>query len=535
MRSNHFNTCLVLLFIVLASSGLYSQEKDDLGISLKRIEKRAYDKYISDKNRKDFRFTSSKTISDQDSYNGNIIVVDGNLRVDGEVDGDILVILGNVNIRSNAVIYGNVTAVNGRIRQSERSIVKGNQVETKVKNLFPRYAGGHDGSDFKYFDRMRSRYREAYSTLPLGKIDETILLNYNRVQGLFLGVSFPKYIRGKYNLLTLHGFAGYGFKEKEWGYKIGADRWLFDQRDFRFELGAAVYDYTDSKDDWIISDLENSLAAFLIHEDFQDFYRRKGFELHASQNLSIFFKGSLIYRDDRYQSVFNNVDWALFGGDKKFRLNPGIDEGRMRSLYGELYFDTRDNQKLARSGWLARLGIETSNTKLNSDFSFNQYLFEVRRYQKLGRFERLDIRLKAITSEGRVPLQKLYQLGGISTLRAFSYKSVRGETGAPGGDRLLLGNIEYNVSPNIFNSDFLFFDEFRYILFFDIGNVWNRAMVSSRDDWRHGFSQLKLSSFKSDIGIAISSWSGRFRFGVAKRLDSGKDAFAITFRVNKPF
>ena len=504
----------------------------DDDVEFSKIEQRATEKYLTDNEKESFRYVGRVEIEDDEVINGNLVVIDGDLDLQGKVHGDVLVIRGDVSLDSGSVVNGNVTSVDGSIRQDDQSRVQGSQLETHVKNLFAHGEWDKSRDDFYTYDHHHNY--GPYSTLPLRHVDESLVLSYNRVQGVFLGWAIPKKITGKYNFLTVHGFGGYGFKEKSWRYEVGADRWLFNQTDYRFEIGAKVYDLTDTKDDWLLTSWENSLSAVLLHRDYQDYYRRSGYEFHASQNISIYFKGSLAYRNDLYESVDRNTNWALFG-KRDFRENPAIDNGEMRSLYGELYFDNRNNIEEPTRGWFAKLGVETSNSNLKSDFSFNQYLFELKRYQPLGHYERLDMRLKVASSEGEVPMQKLYQLGGIGTMRGFTYKSLRGAKDAFGGDRMLLANFEYNLNPRSWGNDFLFFDEMRYILFLDVGNVWNRADVDSDDSWSAGFSHLKLNDLKSDIGIAFSSWDGNARLSIAKRTDTNKNSILLTFRISKPF
>jgi hypothetical protein len=513
---------------------IFAQDEDQYLSDLDEIEKRACEKYISGNDKSDFHYSGDTTLND--SLMGNVIVVTGDLTVNTVIDGDVIVLFGSATILPEAVIKGNITCVNGRIRQEPESTVNGNQIETKARNLVrcetdEKYSSKDEGKDWR-FDNMMDRYHRHYSTLPLRKIDKGVMMRYNRVQGFFLGLSIPAHISGKYNIVNLNGFGGYGFKEKKWRYQLGIDRWLFDQRDYRFELGAKIYDLTDSKDDWYLDPIENSLAAFLIHEDFHDFYHRRGFEVHASQNVTIYLKGSLTYRNEDFRSLEKNTDWALFGGKKKFRSNPLIDEGSIKSFIYALHLDTRDNIETARNGWLALLSAQFSYRDINSDFSFNQYMMELRRYQRLDRYERLDVRLKAVTSEGETPIQNLYQLGGVGTLNGFGFKEVRAEETSFGGNRLLLGNFEYNISPRIFHLDLGFLDDLRYIMFFDAGNVWS---APSEGSWRDGFSQLKWHDIKSDFGIAFSNWSENFRIAVARRTDSGDNPFVFYARINKPF
>jgi cytoskeletal protein CcmA (bactofilin family) len=534
---------LSIVFFVFLMNALIAQPAEDYDISAKKIEKKAYQKYIGKSDRVDYRYEENTVVDVNDVVEGNIIVVDADLTVKGRVDGDILVIMGRVKVENPAVINGNVTSVDGHIYQEEKSLIKGNQIETKVKNLFPRKEWDYEYDDNRNlpgFKRYSHRYDDSYSTLPLGRRDQTILLRYNRVQGFFMGWAVPKSIGGKYNILTLHGFLGYGFSESRWNYEAGIDRWLFNQRDYRFELGAAAYDLTDTRDNWLITSTENSLAAFFLHKDFQDFYRRYGFEAHASQNLTIFFKGTVGYRNDKYESLSKKTDWSLFRGDRDFDINPMIEEGNMRSLYGELYYDSRNFKESPSRGWYAKLTGETSASWLKSDFSFNQYIMELRTYQRIGRYERLDVRLKLGSGSGDTPVQKGFEIGGISTLRGYDFKEFQAGIDSQavfhsGYDRMLLGNVEYIVNPKLISTGLPFFDELNFILFFDIGNAWNSHNVTSGDEFYDGFSHLKWNDLRSDFGFALGTRDSHARINIAWRTDTGKDPITVTYRISKPF
>ncbi len=525
---------LLFLIILIAVNFSSIQAQDELIVPIKKIEKKAKEKYFKNSDAKVFRYENDTTIENERELDGNLLVVKGDLKIAGRINGNVLVLMGDVHILPKAYVNGDVVCVNGKIFQDEESTVTGNQIETKVKNLFPYRAWEEE-----YFASHRSSGEEScripYSMVPAKSGRKSVILNYNRVQGLFLGIKIPKKISGKYKYINVHGFLGYGFKEKRWRYQLEIDRWFFNPRKYRFELGWKTYDLVDTHDDWLISPWENTLSAMLLHKDFQDYYRRKGYEFFVGQNIGRHLKARFGYRSDRYRSVLKNTDWSLFYGKRKFRENPLIEPGRMRSLYGEIELDTRNDLDVPKKGFLVRISGESSNSKLRSDFSFNQYEFELRHYRRLSRFDRLDLRIKAATSEGTVPLQKLYQLGGISTLRGFGFKEVRGGADQFGGDRMLLANLEYNISPEILDFDFLFFGDLRYIVFFDAGNVWQRNQVSGQDSWSAGFDHLKWNDLKSDFGLGITSWSGRFRLNIARRLDTGKKPLAITVRLIKPF
>jgi len=523
-----YSVILILSFSVLSMA--QNRENGSQKPDASKVEKKAKSKYLVNETTNEYRYTTNTEIREEDELTGNIIVVESNLVVRGVVNGDILVIYGDIAIKENASINGNITSVDGKISQEIGSTVTGNQVETRARNLVSNVYWDEERGDFddEGWDwDFGHRFRGSYSTLPMQEIDEHAVVRYNRVQGLFIGLGIPKTIRGKYNFINFHGFLGYGFKEKKWRFEAGLDRWFFNQRDYRFEIGAKLYDLTDTKDDWLITDEENSLSAFFLNDDYHDFYRRNGYEIHASQNLSIFLKGTLAYRNDNYDSLEKHTNWSLFGNDD-FKDNPPIKDGNMRSVYGELYLDTRNNKKLPRKGWYGKASMEVSNSKMNSEFSFNQYILELRRYQNFGRGERIDFRLKGGSAEGTLPIQKWYELGGFSTLRGFYFKQFY-------GDRMLLGNVEYNISPRTFSSTFLFMDELNYIIFFDFGSAWFANNYTTDDNWYNGFSHLKLRDIKSDLGMAVTFNDGEFRINFAKRLDTNKKPLAVSFRIVKPF
>lgn len=530
-------------FILLLSLSLINAlAAQDYHKELKRLEERAAEKYF-DLSKKVYRYEGDVDIASGETIDGNVLVSDGNMELSGHISGSVVVLFGTLKLQKGARVDGDVAVVNGRIIQERYAVVKGNQIETRARNLLPgdawarRYSRfpreGYTSDDETTTEdddespwSWRPRFHGAYSTLPLKTIHQTLMVSYNRVQGLFTGLSVPPSLGSENDYVDIHGFAGYGFSDYKWRYAFGVDRWIFDRRDYRFEIGGALYNRIDSPDEnWMISSLENSLSAFFLHRDYMDFYRRQGFELHVRQNYTIFLQGRLAYRSEFHNSVRNHTDWALFGGDnRRFSVNPAVDEGRLRSLYGEVYFDTRNNHERPQYGWYARLSMETSTQQgLGSDFSFNRYMLDVRHYTPLSRSEQLNVRFAAGSGTGRFPVQKQYRLGGLSTLRGYNNKSIR-------GNRMLLANVEYRFTPA---RDFLItpFNRVAYIIYFDAGHAWFANGEKPSD----GFDTVRLRDFKTDIGIALTDIKGKYRFSIAKRLDDGRRPLTFIFRLVKPF
>jgi outer membrane protein insertion porin family len=264
------------------------------------------------------------------------------------------------------------------------------------------------------------------------------------------------------------------------------------------------------------------LYAFLIHEDYRDYFQRQGYSFAVTQELNRYVKGGLEFRRDFYDSLQTNTDWALFGGNKKFRNNPFINDGDMSSLVGMLVIDTRDNIRHTMRGTYLSLEGETSSSGLGGDFSFNRYLVDVRKYFELSRRENLDFRLRVGTTEGNVPIQKSFTLGGIGSLRGYNLKEFT-------GNRMVLGTVEYRIG--LFRHGFMgFFD--RLILFVDSGRAWDS---SDNRKGTNGFEPVKFDFLKTDAGIGFSNESGSFRVDLARRTDVKNSHLNVFLRIYRPF
>ena len=359
-------------------------------------------------------------------------------------------------------------------------------------------------------------------------------LRYNRVQGVFLGVHVKKdyFRRRDPSGPFLYGSTGYSFKAKEIEYRIGLEKGFFE--DYRLAFGGEYHRLIETPDRWIISNTENSLAAFFLNEDFHDFYFCEGWSGYVTQNLTDDVLISVGYHYDELDSLAKNTDWSLFGGKKKFDDNPAMVSGEMRSIIGRLVVDTRNRRSRATRGWYLELEGEHAGNGLNGDFKFDRVLIDIRRYQPLWIGEGIDFRVRVGTSHGVLPWHRSYHLGGISTLRGFPYKAFPNGRLNPGGNRMVLAQVEYRMGSQDLPDEIGLglFEYFNFILFFDIGWV---GTASPDAGLFGGFDDLCWSNLKNDVGIALANRSGSFRLQLARRTDTGHKPFVFSFRINRPF
>jgi hypothetical protein len=334
---------------------------------------------------------------------------------------------------------------------------------------------------------------------------EGFLLRYNRVEGTYLGWRWTP-APFEYGL-TRYGELGYGFNGGDLRYRFGLER-RGDSGDWK--VGAEVHDLTDSRDDWVIAQEENTLAALFLRRDLRDYYRRLGGSLYAQvRPLDHFFAETWLGRDE-FSSLDNQVDWGFFGdglGRTRFRSNPVVDEGWINTAGLKLAYDTRNAAHHPNRGWLLQATIEAGEGIRD----FGRYVADMRRYQRLSRRSRLDLRLRAGAASGTLPSQYRFDLGGFSSLRGYGFKEFS-------GDRMLLANAEYWVdgSANLLGH---WLSGLNVGLFADVGSAWT--------------GDGGEVDFKKSAGFAFDLVD--IRFYLARPFDAEDNAWRVSGRLSRTF
>ncbi len=349
---------------------------------------------------------------------------------------------------------------------------------------------------------------------------QAFMISYNRVEGLFLGLGIPKEYNDFYGLgnkLTFYGSIGYGLSNDKIRYRAGLTRKFFGKNSL--ELGVESFDLTQTEDLWVIPQDENTINAFFFHEDYHDFYRSWGSAIYGKQKIGRILSIEAGYRQENQEDMKVEKDWSLFRQGKNFRDNPLIQMGEYKNTY--LSVKLGDSRKL--KNWSASLDVELNNGLISDDMpDYERYILSVSKYQRLGRNDEVNFRVRYGTTFGAVPDQKKFDLGGIGTLRGYGYKEFQN------GDKMVLINAEYITDGDaITGLEFLpIFNDFEVAFFADAGIVWN----GERD-------LPEISELKRNIGFGLQSDDGAFRIDFAKPLDGPEDKrdVVITFRINRIF
>ncbi len=261
-------------------------------------------------------------------------------------------------------------------------------------------------------------------------------IRYNRVEGLFLGVSRAPLEWSSWDRGRIYGQGGYAFALDQWQYRIGAET-RFGSRKHTpivdLKVGGSYQRNTDTDDLWKASWGENTAFAFFFRHDFFDYFQTEGWTGYAVARLSRYAQLSAAYRSEDYQSLSRNTNWSIFG-EGNFRANPRINEGLMNSIVLAFEGGSISNRYRQPSGMAFRLEAELGQD-MGGDFDYSRYLGDVRTYARLTRETGLSLRFRGGFTEGTVPLQKAFTLGGIGSVRGYNQNQFI-------GTRMVLANAE---------------------------------------------------------------------------------------------
>lgn len=316
------------------------------------------------------------------------------------------------------------------------------------------------------------------------------------------------------------GYLSYKFARERAGYTFGIERPFF--ADGVVQVGAGLYDITASDDRWRLSDVEQSLVALTFRNSFRDYYRRKGWHAYAAVRPFARHEWLVAWRDDTHAALGNETSYAFFRDDHVFRDNAVVRDGDLRAMVLGYTFDTRgltlespgeryrrhqvddffgtltERQQGARVEWLTEL----APAAFEHDFDFTRHILSARSWVETSPSRLLSGRVIAGFSDGVLPPQRTFGLGGIGSVHGYRFKEAIGE-------RMILLNGEFRQR---FGRSGL-----GGLAFLDAGRVF-RPIGGSTDKWLKGVG----------VGLEMGS-SSRIEFGW--RMDDIPHSLQVLFRL----
>ncbi len=247
------------------------------------------------------------------------------------------------------------------------------------------------------------------------------LYQYNRVEGSHFEIE-QDWELTKSRPLTVDAMVGYGVGDGRWKYSAGFSQALTMRPadkvtvqiplggDIQFSsvelpeevstsIGGRVYDeYVPRSTGY--SPIENTLTALLLHSDYPDYYRARGFDVEFNYMPSRAITASIQFTNEDETSLPNVTNFSLLARNDTFRVNPSIDEGRLHEVSLALSVTAGNPQ--------ASIGLDFSNPGIGSEFTFLIVTESASFEQLLGGWGKLNVSFDASLSKGDLPCQKLF-------------------------------------------------------------------------------------------------------------------------------
>ena len=320
------------------------------------------------------------------------------------------------------------------------------------------------------------------------------------------------------------------------GYALGFERPLFGRT--KLFLGGELHDLTASDDQWQVSSAEASLAAFGPRRSYRDYYRRRGVQIGGALRVHPQVELLFAWRGERHEPLQAETDFSLWNDDELFRPNRAAADGRLNAViigasvdgdgfdresleatYRRHQLETPFGERLRgpdndhdltprwRIDWTSEI---SASDALQSDFDFSRHIISGRTRVALSRHQEFAARAIGGWSDGVMPPQRQFAIGGIGSVHGYGFKEQV-------GDSLALLNLEYSLGWR---------GGLHGIGFFDLGHTTIRqnqtlAVQGAGRPWLKG------------VGFGVGIGDVRIDFG--SRLDAVPSSLQVLLRFGRTF
>ena len=286
---------------------------------------------------------------------GDVAVLNGPIIVAGHVTGRVLAINADVLLRKGARIDGDLLVVGGEVDGADVATIGG---ELRVYHPPLRYtqageqlvAQVDDGADDQWWRRWERRGQRNFNRLEIASGGV-----YNRVEGLPVLVGPVLYRDQGWGHLKLEAVAimrtasSFSGSTADVGHDVRGE--VRVGRRFGVTAGARLFDVVEGVEQWQLSDVEVGLASFVFHRDYRDYFERHGGRLHAALRATENADLTVSYSDERWNSRATRNPFTLFRSELAWRENPQVDDGRYHLANLTLRVDTRNDAFNPFAGW----------------------------------------------------------------------------------------------------------------------------------------------------------------------------------------
>ncbi|HEY0671804.1 MAG TPA: hypothetical protein VGD27_06040 [Longimicrobiales bacterium] len=378
----------------------------------------------------------STTITER--VDSDVVVYTGPLVLAGSIAGELVVVDGDVEFKEGSSVTGDVTLIGGEVIGLENASIGG--TITMYEEGFGPFSD--DAEIMTVNKRTRRVYREdyrrdwGYSSFKLGTG-----WNYNRVEGLPIHFGPVIETAGR-NPTRFEALAIWRtevsspWDSEDLGYIARVEQFFGGKRDFR--IGASLRSVIDPIESWQMNKVEASLAAFVLHDDYRDYFEREGWSAYLKFTPRATGVTALVeYRDEEHNSQAARDPWTIFDNSDRWRLQPLVADGAFRSINALLEIDRRDDDDFATSGFLVHADVThglggnlmrqsfltpVAAPAVAFDEQFTTGLIDARVYRQVGHDATLSFRFLGAGALNDKPLPPQFQhaLGGAGALPGYA-------------------------------------------------------------------------------------------------------------------
>jgi hypothetical protein len=429
---------------------------------------------------------------------GDVAVLHGPLTIGGHVTGRVIALNADVILRPTARIDGDLLVIGGEVEGRDVAQVGG---EIRIYRQSLRYREVGDeivaerdtliGEGEPWWHRWEHRRADrSWSKLQIASAGA-----YNRVEGLPINLGPQVNRKTPWGSTRLDAYAifrtgsSFSSHEDDIGHNVRGE--LRIGRFEGFALGGRLFNVVEGVEPWQLSDLEVGLASFLAHRDYRDYFQRHGGNISATLFAlrSMSLTGS--FGDERWLGRGANNPFTLFATDGDWRPNPPMDEGRMHVATATFVIDTRNDEENPWSGWhisadwergegtLARANLTTSGSTstpgVPTPTVYSRGFLDLRRYNRVSPDAQLNFRalIGGWVSGDPLPIERRLSVDGPGVMPGYGFRTERA------GEDLGTCNVgpAYPGQPALCDRIVLAQAEYRGDLHFDFHPDWE-----SRDD-----------------------------------------------------
>jgi hypothetical protein len=356
----------------------------------------------------------------------DLIVYDAEVRLEGTVEGSVLLLGGDLWVRPGGRIGGAVVVLDGGFYPSGLAILQRDSVlhaDPRGGVQIERRPGAREG-EYVVAAEIRHPPRPKFFSPTVGPFP-----TYDRVNGLTLNASANIHPTREVDGPVVGIWGSYRFEQEN---RLGGGmRWRVPLHVQGLQLTGEASRGTRTMDAWLRNDVSNSIRALVTGRDYRDYWDADVFRVQVERPVGKPLIAGETWLGPRIGLQLSNdralearEPWALMNRRGLRRENPAAVEGTFVSLLAGTHFQWRG----ASTWFYGDLDVEHA-LSAPGDAEFTQGLLQAEYRSRAIRTHQLQVSVRAMAPIGGndAPPQRRGILGGGGTLPTEPIAFFRGD------------------------------------------------------------------------------------------------------------